>query len=201
MPIAAWVVVLLATNAAQPGEEGKPYLDDLVEAAQLVNDGQLHYGIAIFRRLSIEYDFEKTKQSAQAQSEVCRAFTSALTPEAFPDPDPIFWTCPTHIISPWLGENVFSALTPAVEYAPRPAYPANAAERGLEGFVDLMVDIDVNGFPTNIRVTHSTSSHFEKNAIQAAEGTRFRPAKYNGRVVVRKDFSYRVKFRLDDNDS
>ena len=57
-----------------------------------------------------------------------------------------------------------------------PKYPAEAARKGIEGYVKLEYDISENGNPVNISVTESyPSTIFEQAAIYSLKGWQYEP--------------------------
>lgn len=80
----------------------------------------------------------------------------------------------------------------------QPTYPAVAAARGLEGWVDVRFDVMANGQVTNVVVTGSSSRVFERAAIRAAHKFRFRAPVVDGvpRMAIAVD--YRFRFEMND---
>jgi protein TonB len=80
----------------------------------------------------------------------------------------------------------------------RPNYPAPALAKGLEGWVDVRFDVMTNGQVTNIHVTGSSHSMFEKAAIRAAQKFRFRAPVVDGVPQVAADVDYRFRFEMNN---
>ena len=79
-----------------------------------------------------------------------------------------------------------------------PRYPSRAIQRGLEGKVTLLFDIDTNGKPRNIEVSSGANSILNNEAIRALERSSFRPAlDSDGKPYYYIGFSYTYTFRLD----
>jgi len=79
-----------------------------------------------------------------------------------------------------------------------PKYPSRAIQRGLEGKVTLLFDIDTNGKPRNIEVSSGANSILNNEAIRALERSTFRPAlDSDGKPYYYIGFSYTYTFRLD----
>lgn len=79
-----------------------------------------------------------------------------------------------------------------------PRYPSRAIQRGLEGKVTLLFDIDTNGKPRNIEVSSGANSILNNEAIRALERSTFRPAlDSDGKPYYYIGFSYTYTFRLD----
>ena len=57
-----------------------------------------------------------------------------------------------------------------------PKYPAEAAVKGIEGYVKMEFDISENGKPININVIESfPATVFDKGAIYSLKGWRYEP--------------------------
>lgn len=66
----------------------------------------------------------------------------------------------------------------------RPAYPQKAEERGIEGYVVLLLLIDAQGEVKEISVAEANpEDYFEESALAAFRKVRFAPAQKNGRAV------------------
>ncbi|MCL4796795.1 MAG: TonB family protein [Bryobacteraceae bacterium] len=61
------------------------------------------------------------------------------------------------------------------------AYTNEARAAGIEGSVQLSVDIDERGIPVRARVLRSLDAGLDRNAIQSLGGWRFQPATEDGR--------------------
>lgn len=80
----------------------------------------------------------------------------------------------------------------------QPTYPAAALTRGLEGWVDVQFDVQVNGQATNIVVKASSDKVFETAAIRAAKRFRFKAAVVDGMPQVATGINYRFRFEMND---
>jgi TonB family protein len=78
-----------------------------------------------------------------------------------------------------------------------PVYPREAADKKLEGRVQLRVIIDETGAITKARAIHSTSRVFEEAAVESVRRWRFEPATDGGRKVA-KCIDLMLPFRLAD---
>ena len=77
-------------------------------------------------------------------------------------------------------------------------YPRKALNRDLTGKVTIRFDISERGIPFNIRVLSSTSSVFDKAALDAVKKFVYLPARaYQGNEIVVKDIDYPFRFELD----
>ena len=79
----------------------------------------------------------------------------------------------------------------------RPTYPAAAAQRELDGWVDVRFDVLPNGTTANIVVTASSHGLFERAAIQAAERFRFRAPVVDGIPHAVNGVDYRFRFEME----
>ena len=77
-------------------------------------------------------------------------------------------------------------------------YPKDAAEKGIEAEVILLLDIDEKGFVTGVGVdTPATPAGmgFDEAATLAAQGWEFEPAEMDGKPIAIQ-ISYRYRFVL-----
>ena len=63
-------------------------------------------------------------------------------------------------------------------------YPILLKEAGVESDVILSFDVDVFGNVSNINVSHSGGTMFDKSAIMAVMDTQWSPAMQNGQPVA-----------------
>jgi TonB family protein len=78
-----------------------------------------------------------------------------------------------------------------------PAYPKEAADRKLEGRVQVRLVIDESGVVTQARALRSTDKIFDEAAVQAARQWRFEPATEDGKKVP-KCIDVTLPFQLAD---
>jgi len=78
--------------------------------------------------------------------------------------------------------GVFTA--PVAIFKPEPAYSEEARKGKVQGTVVLVVEIDANGRPRDIRVRRPLGFGLEERAIEAVGRWRFRPAYRNGKPVA-----------------
>lgn len=92
----------------------------------------------------------------------------------------------------WNSEGI---LLP--RFRPNPSYPKKALDRGQEGWVDFMIDINKSGETENIRIIDTSHRKtFDKSATKAVEGYIFDPQIKNGQIVAVKDYELRISFQL-----
>jgi TonB family protein len=84
---------------------------------------------------------------------------------------------------------------PTPIFTPDPEFSEEARKARLQGTVVLVIDVDVSGRATNIRVRQSLGLGLDERAIEALHKWRFRPAQQNGKPVVVPATVY-VNFRL-----
>lgn len=87
-------------------------------------------------------------------------------------------------------------ILPFVKVAP--AYPSNAAMKGIEGYVDVLFDVTEMGTTTNIRVVgFSPSTIFNKSVIKSIKGWKYKPNVVDGVAVKTFDIKERIRFNLE----
>lgn len=78
-----------------------------------------------------------------------------------------------------------------------PRYPAAAFDGGIEGFVELQIDIDPGGVPQHIDVVQSTPAGvFDQAVLEAARQWRLKPAYVHGKPIA-STVRVPVKFEMD----
>lgn len=78
-----------------------------------------------------------------------------------------------------------------------PRYPAAAVDGGIEGFVELQIEVDPDGVPQHIAVVQSTPAGvFDQAVLEAARQWRLKPASAHGKAIASK-VRVPVKFELD----
>jgi periplasmic protein TonB len=85
---------------------------------------------------------------------------------------------------------------PIVQVAPQ--YPRRAAERGLEGFVLLEFTVTRQGTVRDPVVIESSSSIFDRAAMEAVMRFRYRPRVIDGEPVEVPGVRFRITFQLED---
>ena len=73
-------------------------------------------------------------------------------------------------------QTAILASPPRVLYKPSPVYTAEAKAMHLEGNVKVRIKVSANGSVQVIQVTQGLGHGLDQAAIQAAQGTRFKPA-------------------------
>lgn len=84
---------------------------------------------------------------------------------------------------------------PRVVYQVDPEFSEEARKAKYQGTCTLMLIVDANGLPTNIRVANSLGMGLDEKAIEAAKKWRFEPAMKNGHPVA-VEIALEVDFHL-----
>jgi periplasmic protein TonB len=84
---------------------------------------------------------------------------------------------------------------PIVQVAPR--YPPRAAERGMEGYVVLEFVVTRQGTVRDPVVIESSSSLFDRAAMDAVQRFRYRPRVIDGEPVEVPGVRFRITFELE----
>lgn len=79
----------------------------------------------------------------------------------------------------------------------QPTYPSVQSARGIEGFVVVEFDVLPDGSVGNVIVLESSSSAFERSAIQAASRFRYKAQVVNGVPQLTSGVRYRFRFKMD----
>jgi protein TonB len=80
-----------------------------------------------------------------------------------------------------------------------PQYPPRAAERGLEGWVELNFIISVTGTVQDAEVTNSHPRNvFDRAALRAVRRWKYNPQIADGKPVERHGITVRLEFTLPD---
>jgi protein TonB len=91
------------------------------------------------------------------------------------------------------GRGVFTA--PVLLLKTEPVYSEEARKGRVQGTVVLLVEIDIDGHPRDIRVSRSLGFGLEERAMEAVAHWRFRPGRRNGKPVP-CSAQVEVNFRL-----
>ena len=84
---------------------------------------------------------------------------------------------------------------PTVLYKVEPEYSEEARKAKYQGTVELVIEVDVNGKPRNLKVVRSLGLGLDEKAIEAVEKWKFRPGYKDGHPVVVQAY-VEVNFRL-----
>lgn len=86
------------------------------------------------------------------------------------------------------------------EYLPivkvAPIYPARAAERGIEGYVIVEYTVTKDGTTRDVHVIKSTSSLFDRAAIESAQKYKYKPRVVDGQPVEVPGVRTKITFVL-----
>ena len=90
------------------------------------------------------------------------------------------------------------AAEPKMTDRQSPKYPSRAIQRGYEGKVTLIFDVDTNGVARNIKIQSGANSSLNNAAITALEKSKFRPAlDEKGIPYYYVGLTYSYTFRLN----
>jgi len=88
------------------------------------------------------------------------------------------------------------------EYLPivkvAPIYPPRAAQRGLEGYVVVQYTVTTTGETRDVVVIESSSSLFDRAAIESAQKYKYKPRIIDGTPVEVAGVTTRIEFVLED---
>lgn len=87
-------------------------------------------------------------------------------------------------------------VAPKLERFVDAAYPEEAKKLGLDGEVDLVIDVDARGNVTSVSVSRGAGSGFDEAAIDAARQFVFAPATRGGKPIAAR-ILYRYAFTLE----
>ena len=79
-------------------------------------------------------------------------------------------------------------------YRKSPMYPSDMLRQRKNGWVELLFDVNEQGFTKNIRVTASSNDSFEKTAKESASEYRYAPRFVNGEAVYSEDIAVRIVY-------
>jgi protein TonB len=99
---------------------------------------------------------------------------------------------------PNLGTGV-SDSDPVPVVRVNPQYPPRAAERGLEGWVEMSFVISASGKVEDAEVTNSHPGNvFDRAALRAVRRWKYNPQIVDGKPVERHGITVRLEFTLPD---
>ncbi len=89
-------------------------------------------------------------------------------------------------------------ISPRAAQPINPVYPLEAARRGIEGTVKLLLRVDEYGVVQDVQVMEGEPPGiFDQSAVEAFRTGKFLPARKDGRPV-RAQIYIRVRYELDD---
>lgn len=121
----------------------------------------------------------------------------AQTAKLKPTPQP---KTPQHTTESIGSQNAFVAPSSVAAYLrnPKPAYPAMALRRGMQGLVLLLVKVSDRGEPLTVTIKKSSGFMLlDKAALKAVRAWRFAPATRGGRSVA-AGVEVPIRFSLND---
>ena len=109
----------------------------------------------------------------------------------------------------WASQGSTMAGSPAaavvdreiqVDKMPPPSYPKSAIEQRQVGVVNLRVEVDAQGHPSDVRVlSASNPGVFDAVSIAAARSWTYRPAMKNGKPVAGA-VKIPINYAMDDTE-
>ena len=97
-------------------------------------------------------------------------------------------------VSDYDGDNIRS---PEIHVSPQ--YPHREASKGIEGYVKLRFDIDVNGSPINVKVIEAKPrGSFERSARRALKKWRYTPEKKDGENIPVFNQQVTLEYQLEE---
>ena len=99
-----------------------------------------------------------------------------------------------------LGGCATSLQPPILVEAGRLVYPPAAKAQGIEGEVVVQYDVNPDGTVAAVAVLSADPAGvFDAAATALVRSFRFRPARFEGRVVASLEQTSTVRFKLDDS--
>lgn len=97
------------------------------------------------------------------------------------------------------GVGHFSSNVPVATLMVQPNYPALAASRGYEGYVDVQFDVAATGATENVvAIASAPSNVFEKAAVRAVKRWKFSPVMADGKAQKYLGMVQRLTFELEN---
>lgn len=94
-------------------------------------------------------------------------------------------------------ELSFSADVPIATLLSNPEYPRRAASQGIEGYVDVVFDVQASGATDNIKILSAQPDNiFDRAAVNAVKRWKFQPAEKNGKPVSFQGMTHRIVFQM-----
>lgn len=91
-----------------------------------------------------------------------------------------------------------SGDTPVATMLIQPSYPSVAANKGLEGYVDVEFDVTETGATANVRILKAEPAKvFERETIKAVKRWKFSPVVRDGQPVAYIGMVQRVHFQME----
>jgi len=204
-----------AKNLSNDNKELQDEIDILKYMNRQLEDEALEFGSEL-RKLDEEVRILYTKNK-DLSNQIAKLRTESKNQDADKNPSPIeekVYSIAESVLNdlekeinkssneepPQVQQDSFKSLASEPKMTDRqsPRYPSRAIQRGLEGKVTLLFDIDTNGKPRNIEVSSGANSILNNEAIRALERSTFRPAlDSDGKPYYYIGFSYTYTFRLD----
>ena len=93
----------------------------------------------------------------------------------------------------------FGSAMPIARLQVTAKYPRAALSRGIEGYVDIIFDVNNLGITENLRVIRSSPEGiFEKHALEAVAQWRYQPRVVDGEAMPFLGLTKRITFEIND---
>ncbi|MEM8659295.1 MAG: energy transducer TonB [Pseudomonadota bacterium] len=141
----------------------------------------------------IEQPLERPEEPEAAPEPIPQVYE--LDPAAGSDSIALFVE-PTFIDPDITAGSGSSTIVPIFRVAPD--YPVSAIRRGIEGYVDLLFDINASGKTENIRVIASEPSGiFDRAALRALAKWKCKVPEVDGAAIGQRDMTTRIRFEME----
>jgi len=98
---------------------------------------------------------------------------------------------------PQLGPSQFSDSEPRAIVRVDPAYPLQAAARGVEGWVHVRYTVTTAGLVKDVVVVKSSHGMFERAAVEAALKWKYQPALREGKPIE-SQLDTKIRFQISE---
>lgn len=153
------------------------------------------------RRVAQEETAQQRAQAAQTVAQAAPAATPATAParataQAESRPAETAAPTPPPVEPAPVAQPVAESRDPVLVRQVRPSYPAAAARRKQEGWVEVSFTVSTSGAVSDVSVERSQPRGvFDRDAVRAVSQWQFEPALDNGKAVSRK-LTRRIEFAL-----
>ena len=82
-----------------------------------------------------------------------------------------------------------------------PKYPRKAQQKGIEGRVFVLFDVDEGGKVINPKVKWSENKVFDSSALKSISSSEYKPALENGKPILSKGLPYLITFLMQGSEN
>ena len=170
---------LITTDLPEPTPTMRPVIPDIYHKDIVIESKPTVRTIEKIDTVELPPKFERLNVEADSSN----LLTSKIT---------------TSVEATELNIDVFESDTPIRIVTFHPHYPSNAANRDIEGYVDIMFDINEMGLTENLRIIHAEPKRvFNKSALNAIKRWKYAPAIKDGKPQRQDNMMERVRFQLE----